>query len=211
MALTQAATKIGTGGDLAKRVLDLVLAVVGITASLPIIAFLAVLVVLDSPGPPFYRRSMAGREAQPFWMLKLRTMVVDADRIIESDPALYSEWRQNHKLKNDPRITRLGYFLRKYSLDELPQFLNVLRGEMSVIGPRPLAPSGVEDFGEVKDIILSVRPGLTGLWQVSGRQETTLAQRIELDIWYIEHASVWLDLKILWRTVFEVLHGRGAY
>lgn len=196
---------------LSKRGLDVAFALVVLLASLPIIAILAVAIALDSPGLPFYRRRMAGHRGQPFWMYKLRTMVVDADSVIEQDPALMAEWKRLYKLRCDPRITRLGRLLRKYSLDELPQFFNVLSGDMSVVGPRPLAPDGAQSFGDARETIHSVLPGLTGLWQVSGRQQTSLEDRIRLDVWYVEHWSIWLDLKIIARTVGEVLRGRGAY
>jgi lipopolysaccharide/colanic/teichoic acid biosynthesis glycosyltransferase len=198
-------------GGRAKRAFDVLFASAAILLCIPVVAVLAVLVMIETPGPAFYRRRMAGRNGVPFWQLKLRTMVADADQIIERDPEMMAQWLETHKLRDDPRVTRLGHFLRKHSLDELPQFWNVLVGEMSIIGPRPLSPTGVLAFGAAKDTILSVRPGLTGLWQVSGRQETTLARRIELDLWYIENASVRTDLRILWKTVGEVLRGNGAY
>jgi lipopolysaccharide/colanic/teichoic acid biosynthesis glycosyltransferase len=201
----------GSRCPLSKRSLDVAFALLVLLASAPIVAILALVIALDSPGLPFYRRRMAGLHGRPFWMYKLRTMRVDADAIIERDPVLMAEWKRLHKLKFDPRITRVGRVLRKYSLDELPQFWNVLAGEMSVVGPRPLSPDGAQSFGEAKAIIHSVQAGLTGLWQISGRQETSFEDRIRLDVWYVQHWSFWLDLKIIARTIGEVLRGRGAY
>ena len=195
----------------AKRAFDVVFAIAALIACAPFLALACILIMVDSPGAPFYRRRMAGRNGAPFWQLKLRTMVADADRIIERDPAMMARWLAQHKLKDDPRVTRLGAFLRRHSVDEVPQFWNVVVGEMSVVGPRPLSPTGVADFGAARDTILSVRPGLTGLWQVSGRQDTTLERRIELDLEYIREASPWLDIRIVAGTIGEVARARGAY
>jgi exopolysaccharide production protein ExoY len=195
----------------AKRAFDVFFGSAAIIVCAPLLLVLGMLVMLDSRGAPFYRRRMAGRHGRPFWQLKVRTMVSDADRIIERDAAMMARWREHHKLKDDPRITRLGRFLRKHSLDELPQFWNVVVGEMSVVGPRPLSPTGVADFGGARDAILSVRPGLTGLWQIGGRQDTTLERRIDLDLQYIRDASLGRDLGIVARTVGVVVRPSGAY
>lgn len=190
------------------------LAVLLLLLCLPLACLLALLVKLTSPGPILYVATRLGQHARPFRLLKFRTMRPDADRqlphLLASSPDAAREWSQNVKLSHDPRITPLGRLLRKTSLDELPQLLNVIRGDMAIIGPRPIVEAERPRYASNFPTLVSVKPGLTGLWQVSGRNDLTYSQRVALDIWYIEHWSIWLDLYILHKTLPEILslHGR---
>ena len=172
---------------------------------------------MTSRGPAFYRHERVGRSGRPIGCLKLRTMVVDADgrlaELLASDPALAEEFALTFKLKKDPRVTRLGHLLRRTSLDELPQLVNVLRGEMSLVGPRPITEEEMRRYGQYMPIVLSARPGMTGLWQVSGRNDVSYATRVALDVQYAFGQSLGGDLSILARTVRRVLRPSrgGAY
>ena len=183
--------------------------------ALPLIALIGLLVRLDSPGPIFYRQIRIGREGKLFRAWKFRSMVVDADvaleRYLQAHPELRTSWEKDHKLKDDPRITRVGRWLRRTSLDELPQLWNVFIGEMSLVGPRPIVHAEVWRYGELYDLYLQVLPGLTGLWQVSGRNDVTYEERVNFDAYYVRNWSVWLDIYILIRTVKVVLAANGAY
>ena len=177
----------------------------------------AMLVKLTSRGPVIYVQKRVGRDYRDFGCLKFRTMRRDADKLLSKllaeSPDLEEEFRNDFKLKNDPRITRLGKFLRRSSLDELPQFVNVLRGEMSVVGPRPIVRNELPRYGDRMEEVLAVRPGLTGLWQVSGRNNLTYAERVDLDVRYARHRSFLMDLRIIVRTIGVMLdpRDRGAY
>lgn len=200
-----------------KRTGDIVFSLAVLSLGSPIYILLGLLVKLTSRGPVFYVQQRVGRDYRSFGCIKFRTMRRDADKILSalllSSPDLEEEFRNDFKLKNDPRITRLGKFLRRSSLDELPQFLNVLRGEMSVVGPRPIVPQETDRYGEHMHEVLSLRPGLTGLWQVSGRNNLSYAERVQLDLRYSRHRSFLLDLKIILKTIAVVLdpRDRGAY
>lgn len=200
-----------------KRAGDIVFSLAMLSLGSPIFLALAVLVKLTSRGPVFYVQQRVGRDYRGFGCIKFRTMRRDADKVLSallsSSPDLEEEFRNDFKLKNDPRITRLGKFLRRSSLDELPQFLNVLRGEMSVVGPRPIVRKELPRYGERMEEVLAVRPGLTGLWQVSGRNNLSYEERVELDVRYARHRSFLMDLKIILKTVMVVLdpRDRGAY
>jgi Undecaprenyl-phosphate galactose phosphotransferase WbaP len=174
-----------------------------------------ILIKLDSRGPVFYRQARIGRFGRKFHVYKFRTMVQNADQILqtylENSPELKAEWLATHKLKQDPRVTRIGSILRKLSLDELPQLWNIVIGDMSLVGPRPIVDAEVEKYGKCFDLYIKVRPGLTGLWQVSGRNDTTYERRVELDEFYVLNRSLRLDFQILWKTVFVVLKKDGAY
>jgi lipopolysaccharide/colanic/teichoic acid biosynthesis glycosyltransferase len=146
-----------------------------------------------------------------FDAFKLRTMRIDADTILRHDPQLRAEYEQNFKLRDDPRVTRVGGVLRRYSLDELPQLFNVLMGTMSLVGPRMITAPELTKYGDRKEILMRVKPGLTGYWQVNGRQEISYAERIRMDTYYVENWSFWLDVKILLLTPLKVLKGEGAY
>jgi len=198
-----------------KRSFDVVGALVLLLLTLPIFALVALLVTVEG-GPVFYVHQRIGRGGKPFGCLKFRTMRVDGDRILqallESSPSARREWETSHKLRNDPRITRIGTFLRPYSLDELPQLFNVLRGEMSLVGPRPVVSSELDRFyGSMAAAYLSVRPGITGPWQVSGRSSVHYERRVALDIAYAVNHSFAGDIIILGRTVGAVLSRRGAH
>ena len=198
-----------------KMVFDYVLTIVGTLAISPILIFIAVWIYKDSPGPVIFKHIRIGKDGKPFPCYKFRSMCVDAkERLAEllaNDPTAREEWERDFKLKDDPRITRSGAFLRKTSLDELPQIFNVLRGEMSLVGPRPIIEEELERYGEFVGDYLMVKPGITGMWQVSGRSDTTYEERVQMDTWYVRNWSVWLDLMLLWRTVAAVLLRNGAY
>ncbi|MGA2286402.1 MAG: sugar transferase [Dehalococcoidia bacterium] len=195
----------------AKRLIDIVGATLGLLIVWPILLICAVLIKLDSPGPIIHKRQWMRKGGRKAFAYKLRTMIADADRYLDEHPDLQAEFAVNFKLKVDPRVTRVGKQLRRLSLDELPQLVNVLRGEMSLVGPRMVSFSEAEKYGDQLDKLLSVRPGITGLWQVSGRQEVGYEQRVRLDMAYIDSRSLWLDLKIILMTIPTVLAGRGAY
>lgn len=194
-----------------KSVLDYIGAAVGLIFLLPFLLLIALLVKLDSPGPALHRRRVLGAGGQTFDAFKFRTMRVDADEYLEQHPELAEELERNGKLKDDPRVTRLGKFLRKTSLDELPQLINVLMGQMSLVGPRMISPPEWAKFGQWKHNLLTVKPGITGQWQVSGRSELTYEDRVRLDMHYIRNYTIWLDLRILFNTAGAVLRGSGAY
>jgi len=198
-----------------KRALDLCGAVVGGLLVSPILLAIYSLIKLDSRGPAFYGHWRLGAEGKHFFCWKFRTMYADAERSLEvylqSDPDLRAEWERNHKLRDDPRITSVGRLLRRTSLDELPQLWNVLRAEMSLIGPRPIVDTEVPKYKNDYKLYARIRPGMSGLWQVGGRSDTGYEERVAIDAYYVRNWSVWLDLIILARTVKIVLRGRGAY
>ncbi len=199
---------------MAKSAAEFCVAAAALLCILPVGIVLGILVKLTSRGPVFYHAGRLGLNGRKITVLKFRTMYRDADKkladLLASDPALAAEWKEKFKLDNDPRITPFGAFLRKTSLDELPQFWNVLKGEMAVIGPRPIVEKEVAYYGDNYPVFASVKPGITGLWQVSGRSETTYERRIALDMYYICNWSVWLDYWIFLRTIREVLLRKGA-
>ncbi|WKZ47746.1 MAG: sugar transferase [Anaerolineales bacterium] len=201
-----------TGTDIVlKTVLDYVLSFVGLVIISPLFLSIAAAVKLTSPGPIFHKRRVMGLNGKQFDALKFRSMVVNGDEVLEQHPELQEELAQNHKLKNDPRITSIGVFLRKYSLDELPQLINVLRGGMSLVGPRMISPEEVAMYKQFDMNLLTVKPGMTGLWQVSGRSDVSYDERVRMDMYYIRNWSIWLDLQILTQTIPVVFKGRGAY
>jgi exopolysaccharide production protein ExoY len=194
-----------------KRLLDLTLALFLLFLTLPAMAVIALLVTFTSPGGVLFCQRRVGRQGRLFWCLKFRTMVADADRWLCTTPSLRQQWQRHHKLRADPRVTPLGAILRKTSLDELPQLWNVLRGDMSLVGPRPLLPEELDEGGLVLARLLSVSPGLTGLAQIRGRSDLTFVQRLRYDVEYVRRRSLFLDLLLLLQTVPVVLSGRGAY
>ena len=202
------------GARLVKRAVDLVGAAVGLLLLGPILAGIALLIRMDAPGAVLYRQERMGREGRIITILKFRTMYEDADArladILEADPVLRREYDRYHKLQDDPRVTRIGKLLRRYSLDELPQILNVLRGDMSLVGPRAYMPSELQEMSGLARTVLQSPPGMTGLWQVSGRNELSFSDRVSLDVHYIQNWSPWLDLYLLVRTGPVVLSGEGA-
>jgi lipopolysaccharide/colanic/teichoic acid biosynthesis glycosyltransferase len=201
----------GRGARAVKAALDRVGAAAALAVLAPVLLAVAAGVRLTSPGPVLYRRRVVGRGGAEFDALKFRTMVADADRLLEADPALGARFRARMKLADDPRVTPFGRWLRRTSLDELPQLWNVLRGEMSLVGPRMVTRQELPRFGPDAAARLRVRPGLTGLWQVSGRQDLDPARRAALDREYLERWSLGLDLRILLRTLPAVWRGRGAW
>ncbi len=196
-----------------KRILDMILSFVLLLVTLPIFIVLSILVRLDSKGPIFYKQKRLGLNGKLFDSLKFRTMHCNADQmledLLEKDPEAKAEYEEYHKLSNDPRITRVGKFLRRYSLDEFPQFINVIKGEMNLIGPRSYLPREQADMGDYARIILKVKPGITGWWQVMGRNETSFKERLELDEYYISNWSIWLDIYIILKTVWVIISGQG--
>lgn len=201
-----------TGGAVVlKTILDYAVAVPGVILLIPLWLALAVAVKLDSPGPVIYRRRVLGVGGRQFDAFKFRTMHVDGDAILSARPDLQAQLRENHKIKDDPRVTRVGLILRKYSLDEFPQLINVLLRQMSLVGPRMISPPELEKYGEWGMSLLAVPPGITGLWQISGRADVSYEDRVRLDMSYIRNYSIWMDLQILLRTIPAVLKGKGAY
>ncbi|MGA3025706.1 MAG: undecaprenyl-phosphate galactose phosphotransferase WbaP [Bryobacteraceae bacterium] len=201
--------------QLSKRLVDVLFCLVGAVLAVPLCLAIAVLIRLDSRGPALYGQRRIGYKGRPFTAWKFRSMVRDADAVLEDclhrNPKLRREWEREHKLKNDPRVTRIGRFLRKTSLDELPQLWNVLMGDMSLVGPRPIVDKEVVRYGRSFNLYTSVKGGITGLWQVSGRSDTSYEERVHLDTFYIRNWSLWLDYCILFRTIAVVLFRKGAY
>lgn len=201
--------------DWAKRSFDIGAVTVALLLFLPLILTLIALLMLSQGRPVIYRHSRMGRGGKAFHCFKFRTMATDGDELLRNhlarDPAALREWEATRKLKDDPRVTPLGRVLRKTSADELPQLLNVLRGEMSLVGPRPIVHAEVAFYGPYIDHYHRVKPGLTGAWQISGRSDTSYAQRVQLDAEYATTRSFGGDLKILMRTVPAVLRARGSY
>jgi exopolysaccharide biosynthesis polyprenyl glycosylphosphotransferase len=195
----------------AKRVIDLLLVGGGLLLATPILAMIVLAIKLDSPGPVFYRQERVGKDGRHFWMLKFRSMCLHADRQLHALQRHNEATGPLFKMRRDPRVTRVGRFLRRWSLDELPQLLNVVRGEMSLVGPRPPLPSEVEQYEDWQMGRLRAVPGLTGLWQVSGRSEVPFHDMVRLDLHYIRNWSLGLDLEIMLRTIPAVLTNRGAY
>lgn len=196
---------------LLKAVLDYVLAVMIMILGAPLFLVIMLAVRLDSPGPIFYRHRVLGLHGKEFDAFKFRTMYVNGDEILAQHPELKRAFEENWKLKDDPRVTRVGRLLRRTSLDELPQMVNVLLGQMSVIGPRFIARRELSKFGRWGTNLLTIKPGITGLWQVSGRSDTSYDERVRLDMYYIRNWTIWLDIYILLSTIPAVLSRKGAY
>lgn len=199
-----------------KRFFDLLFSFLILALAAPFFLLCALVVKLSSSGPIFYAHPRIGRDGKAFGCLKFRTMYQDADArlqpLLASNPALMQEWKTYFKLRQDPRVTPIGKFLRKTSLDELPQIWNVFRGDMSVVGPRPLTQHEVTYYLKEKaGRILSVRPGLTTLWIIKGRNRLSLEERVEWEEYYVKNRSFWLDLKLIFQTVFVMIFPRGAY
>jgi exopolysaccharide production protein ExoY len=201
--------------EMGKRAFDVAFAVVFLFVAFPFMAVLAVALKIDSPGTLFFMQQRVGRHGRPFKCIKFRTMHMDADRrlseILATSPEARREWEADHKLRNDPRVSRLGGLVRKLSLDELPQLINILRGEMSVVGPRPIVRNEVPKYGVFFANYCSVKPGLTGLWQVSGRNDVTYDERVQMDVEYSKRASLMLDISVVFRTLPAVVFARGSY
>lgn len=199
-----------------KRIFDIFFSSIILMLGMPILLLIALFIRCSSRGKAIYYQTRVGRGGVPFHCYKFRTMYNDADarlkEILESDPNRRREWDTTHKLKDDPRVTPIGAFLRRTSLDEMPQFWNVLKGDLSVVGPRPVVKEEIDKhFRHKADKIFSIRPGLTGIWQVSGRSDTSYATRIALDEQYLETRSFWLDLKLIALTIPSMIFRKGAY
>jgi exopolysaccharide production protein ExoY len=202
-------------GLTSKRVIDIILAVSGIILLAPLLIICFVVTVATSPGPALFRHKRVGFNGKYFDCLKFRTMVTDAPerlrQLLDSDPVAAAEWAANRKLRNDPRVTAIGDILRRSSLDELPQLFNVLRGDMSIVGPRPVTSEELEKYSGAIDAYLSCRPGITGLWQVSGRSTTTYSKRVACDAFYAREWSMALDAKIVIVTIPSLLLSESAF
>lgn len=204
-------------GNFAKRLFDIVFSLAVLILFLPIYLLLALLIALSSPGPIFYVQERVGKNYKRFQCIKFRTMVVNADQLLvemmDASPHLRQEFERDFKLKSDPRITWIGHFLRITSLDEFPQFWNVLKGDMSVVGPRPLVVEELPRYGVHIDEILTIRPGITGLWQVSGRNDIPYPQRVRIDLYYAICHNFWMDVWIIVKTIGVVIFPKnnGAY
>lgn len=198
-----------------KNILDVLLSIVLIVIFFIPMIIISILIKLDSEGPIFFTQMRVGKDGKLFKIYKFRTMYINADKILEDhikkNPNLLEELNKYWKIKDDPRVTRVGKFLRKTSLDELPQLFNVLKGDMSLIGPRPYLPEEIEKVGNLKNLILEVKPGITGLWQVSGRNEVDYKYRSNIDAWYVRNWELWLDIIILIKTIIIVIKREGAY
>lgn len=193
-----------------KRGLDIVFSLTLLSLTLPLFVVIAVLIKMTSRGPVFFAHRRLGRYGKEFGCLKFRTMVADAEDRLQQDAHLQQKFEESFKLKDDPRITRIGMLLRKTSLDELPQLLHVLRGEMSLIGPRPIVERELGKYSIYGNKLLSLKPGLSGMWQVCGRSDTTYPQRVMMDMHYIDHRCLSLDLRLLLFTVIAVVRKSGA-
>jgi len=194
-----------------KRIIDIVLSFIGIVILLPVFIIFSVLIKLDSKGPIFFKHKRIGKNGKIIGVYKFRSMVINAESLIKKfTPEQKEEYEKNFKLENDPRITKVGGFLRKSSLDELPQLLNVFLGNMTLVGPRPIVQDELEKYGDQKEKFLSVTPGLTGYWQASGRSDVSYEERIKMELYYIDHCSLWLDFKIILKTFVAVIKKEGA-
>jgi lipopolysaccharide/colanic/teichoic acid biosynthesis glycosyltransferase len=204
-------------GALVKRAFDIVFSLTVLILFSPLYLSIIFLITLSSPGPVFYVQERIGKNYKPFGCIKFRTMVRNADemllQLMENSPQLRREYEGDFKLRRDPRVTFVGQFLRITSLDEFPQFFNVLRGDMSVVGPRPVVDEEIARYGRYADRVLSIRPGITGLWQVSGRNDVPYPRRVQLDLYYVNNRNLGVDLWIIIKTIGVVLFpkGNGAY
>ncbi|MCL2066593.1 MAG: undecaprenyl-phosphate galactose phosphotransferase WbaP [Treponema sp.] len=198
-----------------KRFMDLFIVIVGGIIILPVLLLIALLIKITSAGPVLYKHKRIGMNGNYFYVYKFRSMVKDSEErlleLLEENPMLKNEWETTHKLQNDPRVTVMGKFLRRTSIDEFPQLINILKGEMSLVGPRPIVDDEMDKYGEDFHRIFSIKPGLTGLWQVSGRSDTNYNERVAYDTYYLQSWSGWLDLWVLYKTFGAVVRGRGAY
>ena len=198
----------------ASRLIDIILAITFIIILLPIMLIIFLLIKLDSRGPVLFKQQRIGKDGEAFLILKFRTMIINSEQKLKENPVLYRKYIENsYKLdpSEDPRITKLGEFLRKTSLDEIPQFLNVLIGDMSIVGPRPVLLDELKEYGNKREIFLSVKPGITGYWQVSGRSNIGYPERVNLELYYIERKNILFDISIIGKTFISVLKKKGAY
>ena len=203
-------------GNVVKTAFDYILTLVGAVFISPLLVYIAYRIKKEDPGPVFFAHTRIGKDGKPFPCYKFRSMVVNSQEMLQKylaeNPAAREEWERDFKLKDDPRVTPIGKFLRSTSLDELPQIFNVLRGEMSLVGPRPVIQEELDKYyGETAKLYCTVKPGITGLWQVSGRSDIGYDERVALDATYIKYRSMWGGIVILWKTIGVVLMKKGAY
>lgn len=197
--------------DFFKRLFDIVLSVVAIILLSPILLILFIIVKATSKGPAIYKHKRVGKDGKTIYIYKFRSMVVDADKMIHNfTPEQKAEFEKNFKLENDPRVTKIGKFLRKTSLDELPQLFNILKGDIAFIGPRPVIQAETELYGSNRELLLSIRPGLTGFWASNGRSDTSYKRRRAMELYYVKNRSFGFDIKIFFKTVISVFKGEGA-
>ena len=197
--------------NLVKRIFDIVMALFALLILLPVFIIIAILIKSDDGGPIFYKHKRVGKKGKSIYVYKFRSMAVNADEIFSHfTEEQIKEFEKYYKLENDPRITRIGDFLRKTSLDELPQFLNILKGDMSFVGPRPVVSKELNKFGDNQDLLLSIKPGLTGWWACSGRSDTSYEQRVDLEIYFVNNYCAKLDFLCLVKTIGAVIEGKGA-
>lgn len=194
-----------------KRVMDVILSLIGLIVLLPVFAVIALAIKIESKGPVFFKHTRIGEKGKVIKIYKFRTMVENAEDLIKKfTPEQMKEYRENYKLTNDPRVTKVGNFLRKTSLDELPQLVNIIKGELSIIGPRPVVQKELEKYGDNVEKFLSVTPGLTGYWATNGRSCTSYEQRIKMELYYVDNMSLKLDIKIFFKTILSVVKREGA-
>lgn len=194
-----------------KRIVDVILGCIGLVLLSPVFLILAICIKIDSKGSVIFAHKRIGKNGKEFNMYKFRSMYENAEEMIENfSEEQKKEWQENFKLENDPRITRIGNFLRKTSLDELPQIVNIIRGDLSIIGPRPVTGEELEKYEENKEKFLSITPGLTGYWQANGRSNTTYEERMQMELYYVDNQSLWLDIKIFFKTIVSVVKKEGA-
>lgn len=194
-----------------KRVIDVILASIALILLSPLFAIIAIAIKIDSKGPVFFAHKRIGKNGKIIKLYKFRSMVINAEELIKSfTPEQMKEYKENYKLTNDPRITKVGKFLRKTSLDELPQLINIINGDLSIIGPRPVVADELEKYGVNKDKFLSVTPGLTGYWAANGRSNTTYEQRMKMELYYIDNLSLKMDIKVFFKTILSVVKKEGA-
>ena len=197
--------------NLVKRIFDIVMALLALIILSPVFIVIAILIKLDDRGPVFYKHKRVGKNGKIIYVYKFRSMVVNADEIFSHfTEEQIKEFEKYYKLENDPRITKIGDFLRKTSLDELPQLVNILKGDMSFVGPRPVVSKELNKFGDNQDLLLSIKPGLTGWWACSGRSDTSYEQRVDLEIYYVNNYCAKLDFLCLVKTIGAVIEGKGA-
>lgn len=196
-----------------KRLIDILGALAGIIIFAPLLLLIYILIKTTDPGPAIFKQKRMGKNGNTFYIYKFRTMVPNAEELLRNDPVLYREYQQNNytlPLHRDPRISKIGCFLRNTSLDELPQLINVLLGEMSLVGPRPVIEEEAEHYGDNKKVFFSVRPGMTGYWQVSGRDKVGYPQRVKVELDYIARQTLWFDIKIIFKTIHLILQKNGS-
>jgi exopolysaccharide production protein ExoY len=196
--------------QITKRTFDFVVSLLAIIALSPVFLIIALAIAISDGFPVIFRQKRVGKDGRLFHIYKFRTMVRNAEEVLKRDPELWKQFQDNYKIAKDPRIMKIGHFLRKSSLDELPQLFNVLIGNMSLVGPRPIVEPELEKYGEHQDIYLAMKPGCAGVWQCSGRSDTTYAERVEFDRQYYMKAGLRYDVATLFKTVYSMLTGHGA-